>query len=340
MRQHHILATGEISPLMNQTLSRFGPVEVASATDEDSLASMMEGVIGLIVRGLVPISRRIIEAATDLRVIGRTGVGYDNVDISAATERGVPVVFAPGAGAKAVAEGALSMLLALAKRLRELDQKTRAGEWSARDTTVIGDLHGATLGVIGLGRIGSEVAHLGRAFGMRVIGYDPAIDAEAGEILGVSLESLETLLSESDFISIHAQLNDQTRGMFDASHFNLMKRGAILVNLARGGILGSLDVLNEALESGKLSALGLDVFPTEPPDVSHPIFQRPDVLCTPHCMGLSTKSARATFTMVSQGMAEVLDGGAPQNVANPEVFSAPSQERSRSQPNVALEERS
>jgi D-3-phosphoglycerate dehydrogenase / 2-oxoglutarate reductase len=306
---------------VNEILSRFGPIEVASSTDEDSLALSMEGVIGLIVRGLVPISRRIIEAAADLRVIGRTGVGYDNVDIAAATERGIPVVFAPGAGAKAVAEGTLLMLLALTKRLRELDQKTRAGEWSARDTTVVGDLYGATLGVIGLGRIGSEVVHLGRAFGMRVIGYDPAIDEQAAEILGVKLRGLETLLGESDFISIHVPLNDQTRGMFDTSHFNLMKPGAILVNLARGGILGSLDTLNEALESGKLSALGLDVFPTEPPDVSHPIFQRPDVLCTPHCMGLSTKSALATFTMVSEGMAEVLDGGAPSNVANPKVFA-------------------
>ena len=292
MSQHRILATGKVSPIAYQILSRFGSIEIAPATDENSLALSMEGVIGLIVRGVVPISRKIIESGIDLRVIGRTGVGFDNIDISAATERGIPVIFAPGAGAKAVAEGAFLMLLALAKRLRELDQKTRLGEWSARDTTIIGDLHGATLGVVGLGRIGREVAHLGRAFGMRVIGADPAINEDTAKVMGITLRSLDSLLVESDFISIHAPLNDQTRGMFDARRLALIKRGAILVNMARGGILDSLDALYAALESGRLSGLGLDVYPVEPPDVSHPIFQRSDVLCTPHCMGLSREAAR------------------------------------------------
>jgi D-3-phosphoglycerate dehydrogenase len=320
--QSRIVATGRVLPVVQEILSRFAPIEFALSTDEDSLVAMAKGTIGLIVRGVIPISRRVIEAATDLRVIGRTGVGYDNVDISAATERGIPVVFAPGAGARAVAEGTLMMMLALAKRLLELDQKTRAGDWLARDETVIGDLYGAVLGVIGLGRIGSEVVRLARAFGMHVIGCDPAVGEQATERLGVKLVSLEVLLSSADFVSVHASLNDKTRGLLDPDRLSLVKHGAILVNVARGGLLASLDVLNGALESGKLSAVGLDVYPTEPPDVSHPIFRRPNVLCTPHCMGLSAKASQATFAMVSQGMAEVLEGRNPENVANPEVFSA------------------
>jgi D-3-phosphoglycerate dehydrogenase len=146
-------------------------------------------MVGLIVRGVTPISRRVIEAAADLRVIGRTGVGYDNVDIKAATERGIPVVFAPGAGAKAVAEGTLMMLLALAKRLRELDSRTRAGDWGSRDSVAMGDLDGAILGVIGLGRIGTEVVRLAHAFGMKVIGHDPIVAKEVSERIGVTLVS-------------------------------------------------------------------------------------------------------------------------------------------------------
>jgi phosphoglycerate dehydrogenase-like enzyme len=214
------------------------------------------------------------------------------------------------------------MMLALAKRLLELDQKTRAGEWLARDNMATGDLNGSVLGVIGLGRIGSEVVHLARAFGMHVIGCDPAVGEQATERIGVKLVSLEVLLSSADFISVHASLSEKTQGLLDAGRLSLVKQGAILVNVARGGLLPSLDVLNEALESGRLSAVGLDVYPTEPPDVSHPIFRRPNVLCTPHCLGLSAKAAQATFVMVSQGMAEVLEGRNPENVANPEVFSA------------------
>jgi phosphoglycerate dehydrogenase-like enzyme len=321
MRKPRIVATGTVLPVAHEILSPFGSIELASSTDEESLVGMANGMIGLIVRGMVPISRRVIEAATELRVIGRTGVGYDTVDIGAATERGIPVVYAPGAGSKAVAEGAILMLLALAKRLRELDEKTRAGEWKARDQVKIGDLYGATLGVIGLGRIGREVGRLAHAFNMQVIAYDPAIGDRVAEKLGIKLVSLDVLLATSDFISIHAPLTDATRNLLDARRLSLVKRGAVLVNLARGGLLADLDVLQDALESGQLSGLGLDVFPTEPPDVSHPIFRRTDVVCTPHCMGLSAKAKQATFVMMSQGMAEVLSGRRPENVANPEVFA-------------------
>lgn len=321
MSTGRIVATGRVLPIAHEILRPFGSIEVAQQTDERSLTAMMDGTIALIVRGIVPISRGIIEAGRELRVIGRTGVGYENVDVAAATKRGIPVVYAPGAGARPVAEGTLAMLLSLAKRLRPLDQKTRAGEWSARDEILMGDLDGTTLGVVGLGRIGSEVARLAQAFGMRVLGYDPLVNELAAAKMGVALVSLEDLLREADFVSLHAPLNEQSRGLIDATRISTMKRGAVLVNVARGGLLASLDVLQAALESGQLSGVGLDVYPSEPPDVSHPIFQRDDVVCTPHCMGLSRKGSETTFRMVSRGIAAVLSGGTPEHVANPEVLS-------------------
>jgi D-3-phosphoglycerate dehydrogenase / 2-oxoglutarate reductase len=322
VNHRRIVATGPVPSLAREVLSPFASVEVASSNDEASLISLAQGAIGLIVRGVVPISRRVIEAGKDLRVIGRTGAGYDNVDIHAATEHGIPVVFAPGAGTRAVAEGTLMMLLALAKRLRELDEKTRAGQWRARDELAIGDLYGGTLGIVGLGRIGSQVGRLAQAFGMKVIANDPVVSKDAAKSMGVDLVSFEDLLSSADFISLHAPLNEHTRGLINAVTLQSVKRGAVLVNLARGGLLADLDILHEALESGRLAALGLDVYPNEPPNVSHPIFRRSDVLCTPHCMGLSSRAAHATFSMVSEGMADVLRGAIPANVVNPQVFSA------------------
>jgi D-3-phosphoglycerate dehydrogenase len=321
-KPHRILATGPVPSLAREVLGPFASIEVAGSTDESSLMSLAQGAIGLIVRGVIPISRRLIEAGKDLRVIGRTGAGYDNVDIHAATEHGIPVVFAPGAGTRAVAEGTLLMLLALTKRLRELDHKTRAGEWRARDEVAIGDLCGATLGIIGLGRIGSQVGRLAQAFGMNVVACDPAVTEDVAGAMGFKLVSFDTLLGCSDFISLHAPLNEHTRELVSADRLRSVKKGTILVNLARGGLLAGLDVLYEALETGRLAGLGLDVYPNEPPDVSHPIFRRADVLFTPHCMGLSSRAADATFSMVSEGMADVFRGRIPVNVVNPQVFSA------------------
>lgn len=307
-------------PIVEEILSPFGKIEITEKTDEQSLMALMEGTIALIARGMTQISGPVIGAATELRVIGRTGAGYDSVDLEAATRRGIPVVYAPGAGARAVAEGALAMILATAKRLRELDIKTRGGEWAVRDRFAMRDLDGAVLGIIGLGRIGREVARLAQAFHMQVLCFDPLISRQVAEQAATELVELDVLLKKSDFISLHAPFNPQTRGMINRRRLAQVKHGAVLINLARGGLLENLDVLDEALESGQLSAVGLDVYPQEPPDLSHPIFKRPSVICTPHAMGLSARAAHNTFAVVSQGMAAVLEGRIPDNVVNPEVF--------------------
>jgi D-3-phosphoglycerate dehydrogenase len=324
MGDRRIVSTGQMSPLAVEILGRFGRIEVAPKTDEESLILLMRGTIALFVRGVTKVSASVIESGHELQVIGRTGTGYDNIDIAAATKRGIPVVFTPGAGARSVAEGTMAMILSLVKRLPELDRKTRSGDWDARDKTVIGDMQGSVLGIIGLGRIGREVAHLAQAFDMRVIAYDPGIPKEVVESSGVEPVELNELLKNSDIISIHAPLNDGTRGLFDRRCLGLVKKGAIVVNLARGGLMDGLDVVYEGLNSGRLSAVGLDVYPVEPPDTSHPIFRHPNVLLSPHAMGLSVKSAEAIFSMASKGMAEVLEGRIPTNVVNPEVFQSTS----------------
>jgi len=320
MNNRRIVVTGLTLPIVEELLGPFGRVEIALKNDEESLIAMMKGTVGVIARGMTQISARVIASGADLRVIGRTGAGYDSIDLEAATARGIPVVYAPGASTRAVAEGTMSMILALAKRLKELDYKTRKGEWNVRDAFAIIDLEGASLGLVALRRIEREVARLAKAFGLRILSYEPSISRAIADQAGAELVELEAVLRQSDFISLHAPLNHQTLGMISAQQLSKVKRGAVLLNLARGRLLESLDTLDEALESGQLSAVGLDVFPEEPPDLSHPIFLRPNVLCTPHVMGLTAKAAQATFEMVSRGMADVLESRIPEHVANPEVF--------------------
>jgi len=316
-----IVATGRVPSIVEEILGRFGPIRALDAPDEESLAAAVRDAAALLARGSAKISARVIEAGRNLRVIGRSGVGYDTVDVAAATARGIPVVYTPGASTRVVAEGALAMILALVKRLPDLDRRTKAGDWAVRETFAVRDLEGSVLGIVGLGRIGSEVARLALPFGMRVLASDPLVSSEEAERLGVSLVDLDRLLAESDVVSLHAPLAANTRGLIDRQRLNQMKPGAILVNLGRGGLLESLDALQEALNSGRLAAAGLDVFPQEPPDVSHPVFSHPNLLASPHALGLTAGAARRIFTLVSQDMAAVLEGRRPERVVNPEVFA-------------------
>ncbi|HEX4426470.1 MAG TPA: hydroxyacid dehydrogenase [Terriglobales bacterium] len=314
------MATGPVPPITRDILGRFGAIYVAPETSEQSLISVVGDAIGLIVRGNTPVSRRVVEAGKYLRVIGRSGVGCDNVDVAAATELGIPVVFTPGAASRAVAEGAMAYTLALAKHLNELDQRTKAGDWESRDQIQVFDLQGATLGIIGLGRIGQDFARLLQPFGMRVLAFDPYVPSERAKDVSVELVELDTLFTQSDFVVLVAPLTNETQGIVNRSRIASMKTGAILINVGRGKLLESLDIVFEALESGKLSAAGLDVFLEEPPDVSHPLFSHPKLLCSPHILGLSVSATQSIFKMMSDGMAAVLDGKMPANVINPDVF--------------------
>ncbi len=320
MLAKRIVATAPIGAIAINILERAARVETARAPDEASILGMLEGSIGLVARGMeARVTARIIDAGRELRVIGRPGAGYDTVDIAAATARRIPVVFAP-VGGFAVAEGALAILLALIKRIPECDAMGKRGEWQRRYDVETGDMAEGTLGIIGLGRIGGHLARLAQPFGMTVLGYDPFLSVSAEALPGVERVDLPELLRRSDFISLHVPLTDQTYRLIDREQIATIKPGAILINTARGAIIESLDLLADALDSGQLGGVGLDVFPVEPPDPCHRLFRHPRFLCAPHLLGVSRLAMARIHRSMATDMLAVLEGRKPTHCVNPEVF--------------------
>jgi len=249
-----ILSTAPITDESIQILEQVAPVITAPSPDEDTLMGYLENTVGIVCRGEGVVTARMIEAAPDLRVIGRPGAGYDTVDLEAAGARKIPLVYAP-IGGFAVAEGTVGLLLSLVKRLSMTDRALRAGDWNVRYAVPTGDLVTRTLGIVGLGRIGSQVARLIKPFDMRVLGCDPFVDPKTVADLGVELVDFDTLLAESDYVTLHVPLEDSTLGMIDGAAVARMREGAFLLNLARGKVVESLDVLSEGLESGQLGGV-------------------------------------------------------------------------------------
>lgn len=313
-----VLATGVVHECTHSILA--GAARVVQATEEETLRKLAPEAVGFIVRGDSYLSGELIDSAPRLKVVGRSGVGVDNVDVAAASSRRIPVVITPLVGVDAVAEGTFAMLLSLTKRLRELDAAVRAGRWSERNLLRGGDLAGGTLGVVGMGRIGRRVAQLGLAFDMRVLVADPLVDPGEVRALGAEAATLESLFARAGHITLHAPLLASTKGMITAGLLASAGPGAVLVNLARGGLIESCDALLGALSSGALAGVGLDVFDPEPPDLSHPLFKHPQVILSPHALGQTVKSSEAIFRVMSQGILAVLQGRRPEFVANPEIF--------------------
>jgi phosphoglycerate dehydrogenase-like enzyme len=295
------------------------PVEISASPDESTMLTLLEGTIGLVARGTEgSITRKIIENCPGLRVIARPGVGYDTVDVAFATQRRIPVVYAP-IGGFAVAEAALALLMAIVKKIQLADTILKQGQWQRRYQLSTGDLTGHTLGIIGLGRIGGRLARLVQNFEMEVLGYDPFLTEKDAKWLGVEMVPLDDLLRRSDFISVHVPLGEQTRGMINRERIARMKPGAIFINTARGGVVESLDVLADALESGHLGAVGLDVFPTEPPDTTHRLFKHPHFTGAPHLLGVSRLAMERIYRSMATDMVAVLEGRRPRYCVNPEV---------------------
>jgi D-3-phosphoglycerate dehydrogenase len=315
-----IACSGPVGQVAVDILKPHGNIVVADDSSEEALLRILDGAVGLILRGDGIGSTKVIETATDLKVIGRSGVGYDKVDIAAANARGIPVIITPGANSRAVAEAALTYMLALCKKMIHWDIQLKQGNWYSRFEQSPGDLEGATLGIIGFGRIGQKLAELIRPFGMTVLAHDPFVPSQTARALDVELVELDELLKKSDFVSIHALLNDNTRGVINRRRLALMKPGAFLINLARGAIIESLDGLQEALTDGPLAGVALDVFDPEPPDISHPIFKLQNCLTSPHAICMSNRAMYTSFRMMAEDMAAVLEGRKPQFVANPEVL--------------------
>jgi D-3-phosphoglycerate dehydrogenase / 2-oxoglutarate reductase len=308
-----IVATAYVPTVAREAFAPLGEIVVDGSCDGRALA---EAEI-LIVRG-TRLDAALLARANRLRAIARTGAGYDNLDVHAATERGVPIVYAPGMGGQPVAEGTLALILAAAKRLRELGALANETDWASRYQVVGLDIEGACLGVVGLGAIGRRVAALCSALGMKVIAYDPG--AAPDTLSGIELVSLAELAARADVISLHCALTDATRGLVDRALLAGVKPGAILVNAARGEIVESEDVLADALVTGRLSAVALDVFPTEPPDVRHRLYTDPRVICTPHSVGLTRRWNEEVFRSLARGVESVLAGELPANVLNPQAL--------------------
>jgi len=277
---------------------------VAPADDERTLVELAGNAVAIVARGNSLVTRSVIRAAPHLKVIGRTGIGYDSIDIEAATESGIPVVVTPDATTYAVAEGVLAMMLGLAKRLSELTTAVRLGDWNARSRLAILDLEGATLGIIGLGRIGQRVAHLATAFGMQIVAHDPYVNDSAIPKHARSRD-LESVLRESDFLTLHCPLTAETTGLISYRNLELCKRGLLLVNLGRGPLV-DLDALYVALLSGQVGGAALDVFDPEPPPAGHPLLVHPRVVLTPHALALTVQGRHRIFADLAQTMALVL----------------------------------
>ncbi len=269
----------------------------------DELIPLLEGVDGYIA-GVDEVSARVIEKApSTLKVISRYGVGYDQVDIEACGQRGIVVTNTPGVNAESVADLAFGLMLSVARQIPYADEQTKRGGWP-RITGM--ELYGKTLGIIGLGAIGKGVARRAKGFSMRVLAYDPAIDEAFCRQHGVEIATFEEILSNSDFISLHLPLKEQTRYIINSRTISMMKDGAILINTARGGLVDQ-QALYQALKSGKLGGVGMDVFEIEPPGDS-PLFELRNVVVTPH-MGSSTVEAiNAMANLAVKNLIDVLSG--------------------------------
>jgi phosphoglycerate dehydrogenase-like enzyme len=272
---------------------------------------------GAIVRADAVVDAAFLDRAPRLRVLARTGVGVDHIDLEAASARGIPVIITPGSGTRAVAEGVLAMALHLVKQLAPLTDLVRHHRWADRTRIPVGDLDGATVGIIGYGRIGRRVGELAEAFGMRLAAYDPFTAPPSN----VAVPNLADLASVSDVVTLHVPLTDENRHLVDDAFLDQLKPAAILINCSRGGLL-DLDSALAALQSGRLAGVGLDVFDPEPPR-HHPLFDHPNVVLTPHLMGMTRRASAATYADAARGVLDVLCGRAPAAVANPDWANAP-----------------
>ena len=286
----------------------------------ESVAALMPQADAVVLRTGIRMSAELIGSSEKLATISRTGAGFDNVDLSAATHQGAIVTSSIGANTQTVAEHALALILALAKQLPLLDRETRAGNFQVRYEYRPRDLRGATLGVIGFGRIGREVARAcASSLGMSVLVFDPYLQPQEQDRSWASFCGLEDLLSRADVVSIHVPLTAETRGLLDAPRLARMKKGALLVNTSRGGLIDE-QALARALESGQIGGAGIDVFDREPPEAGNPLLAAPAAILTPHAAALTRDCVVSMAVLAAQRVLEVLDGFLPENVANPEVL--------------------
>jgi D-3-phosphoglycerate dehydrogenase len=288
-------------------------VVVQDIRDEETLAAAIPGYHALVVRSNVKVGASVLAAADVLQVVGRAGIGVDNIDVEAATRQGIAVVNAPGGNVVTTAEHALALLLSLARRIPQAAASMRAGQWEKKK--FIGrELRGKALGILGVGRIGSAVAERALGLRMRVLGCDPYLSEERAARLGVERVDLDRLLAEADFLTIHTALTPETRGLIGRDALAAVKPGLLIINCARGGIVDEA-ALVEAIDQGRVAGAALDVFEVEPPPRS-PLHEREEVVLTPH-LGASTVEAQANVAVeVAENVIAYLTTGVAPNALN------------------------
>lgn len=269
----------------------------------------LETAVGAIVRAAVTVDADLLQQMPRLRVIARTGVGTDSIDLNETAARNIPVIITPGSNTRAVAEGTLAQVLHLVKRLGPLHLLVQENRWTDRDQYPIGDLDDTTIGIIGYGRIGQRVGELAKGFGMEVRAFDPHNPPPNPE----RVDDLVSLLEQASVLTLHAPLTPETHHLINTDAIGAMRPGTVLINSGRGALI-DLDAAFEALNDGTLGGLGLDVYTSEPPE-HHPVFDHPNVLLTPHVMGLSKRATRATFIDAARGVVDVLTGQRPRATA-------------------------
>lgn len=300
-------------------LEKEAKVILASGFDEKTLIDEVKDCKGILVRTAI-ISRKIIEAANKLKVIGRHGVGVDNVDIEAATERGVAVVNAPLSNIDSVAEHVIGMILCLAKNFIRMNREVRRGNFDLRNQIIGTEIKGKTVGIIGLGRIGRLLAKKLKGFEVNIIAYDPYIDAREVEGTGIKvIADLAQIYSDSDIISVHIPLTEETKALIGKDEFKNMKSNAFLINASRGSIIDE-EALYEALKSGEIGAAAFDVFCQEPPESDNPLFELENIILSPHNAALTEEAMIKMATHAAQGILDYLNGKKPKYLVNPEVL--------------------
>lgn len=310
-------------------------VDYKPGLNEEALAAAIPGAVALVVRSGSKVTARVIEAAADLKVIGRAGIGVDNVDVPAASKRGIIVMNTPTGNAVTTAEHALALLMALARMIPQASQALKGGKWEKKKFEGR-ELAGKTLGVIGLGNIGRIVADRAKGLRMNIIGYDPVLSADRAAALGVELTSLEAIWERADAITVHTPLTQSTKGLVNDEVIPKLKKGVLLVNAARGGIYDE-GALLRGLESGHIGGVALDVFVEEPPPADSLLVKHERVIVTPH-LGASTKEAQDRVALeIAQQVIAYLSTGAIQNAVN--VTSVSSEIAAKLSPYIDLAEK-
>ncbi|MBI5561922.1 MAG: phosphoglycerate dehydrogenase [Deltaproteobacteria bacterium] len=309
--------------------------DVITGLKPDELKAKIKDYHALVVRSATKVTAEIIEAAENLKVVGRAGTGVDNVDVTAATKKGIVVMNTPGGNTVTTAEHAIAMMLSLARKVPQATASMRRGEWEKKKYEGT-EITGKTLGILGVGNIGSVVASRAQGLRMNVIAYDPFISADAADKLGITLVSLDDLYRKSDFISIHVPLMNETKNLVNAAAFAKMKKGVKLINCARGGIVNEID-LAEAIKAKQVSGAALDVFEKEPASADNPLIAMEEVILTPH-LGASTFEAQENVAIaVAEQIVDYLVGGTIRNAVN--VPSVPAELLAALGPYITLGEK-